>query len=69
VKDVDIVRRFRLVTWSKPGRVGVKREDADRLVKAGYLERRRLASYEYRLTHAGYLLAEANIEKSVVYGS
>lgn len=61
----DIVRRFVLVAWKQPGVVGVRREDADRLVREGWLERRRMQKYEYRLTRRGYLLAEANVSESV----
>lgn len=63
--DADIVRRFSIAAWLKPGAVGVKIADANRLVKYGFLERRRMVSYEYRLTHKGYVLAEANMVSEI----
>lgn len=63
--DADICRRFSIAAWTKPGAVGVNINDAHRLVRAGLLKRRRMISYEFSLTHRGYILAEANIVSEI----
>lgn len=66
MSDIDVLRRFKLAGWLKPKDVGVRREDANRLVSKGLLERRRMLTFEFRLTPKGYILAEANVTESVV---
>jgi hypothetical protein len=64
--------KFGLVMWKGRGRV--RHSDLKPLIEAGFLEYRvnpvgrdpRMPAMQYRLTHRGYVMAEAGIESQVV---
>lgn len=80
-RDLRHLRKFSVTIWRRPAWVGkLTNKDVEPLVEQGFLERRDnpdhvstgrksgRAAFEYRLTHKGFVLAEANVISQIFTG-